>query len=248
MSDNAKIVAIIQARMNSSRLPGKVFNKLAGKPQIFHVCNRLTFSKRITQIVLATTTNPCDDCLCDWAQENKISFYRGDENNVLDRFYGAAKEYGADIVIRITADDPFKDPLVIDSCVDLLVSEGLDFTFNNKPPSFPEGLDTEVFTFTALDRAHSEAESDFDKEHVTQYFYKNPSLFRMQNYAYREDVSNIRLTVDTAEDYRLASLLYDELSKENRIFYLSDILELLERHPEYLEINSSVKRSAMYVK
>ena len=240
--------AIIQARLGSTRLPGKVLKDLNGKPLIYHIINRLKFCKNVDSIVLATTTNPIDDKLVEWCKDNDVCFFRGDENNVLKRYYDAATEYKVDVIVRVTADDPFKDPKVIDSVINLLKSESLDFAFNNCPPSFPEGLDTEVFTYKAIKQAFEAETTDFEKEHVTQYFYHNPDKFKLGNFAYKEDVSNLRLTVDTDKDFELAEKIYEKLSPEGQMFYLDDILSLFNNEPALQTINKGVKRSAMYAK
>ncbi len=240
--------AIIQARLGSTRLPRKVLKDLNGKPLIFHVINRLKFCKQIDSIVLATTTNPIDDKLVEWCKDNDIPCFRGDESNVLKRYYDAATKFKADIIVRVTADDPFKDPKVIDSVINMLKNESLDFAFNNCPPSFPEGLDTEVFTYDAIKKAFEAKTTDFEKEHVTQYFYHNPEKFNLKNFSYKEDISNIRLTVDTDQDFELAEKIYERLTPKEQMFYLDDIISLFNREPALLNINKGVKRSAMYEK
>lgn len=241
-----KIIAIVQARTGSTRYPNKVFAHLANQPLIWHVFNRLSYSKKISNVVLATTTNTNDDSLEAWANDNNISVYRGSENDVLERYFEAAKKFEADIVVRITADDPFKDPEIIDAVIDLLLNEELDFAYNNNPPSFPEGLDTEVFTFKALAQAQQKANDDFEREHVTQYFYRNPTLFKHKNFAYKENISQLRWTLDTPVDFAMATEVYNQLYKPNRIFLMNDILQLLQQHPAIAEMNRDVKRSAMY--
>lgn len=238
--------AIIQARMGSTRLPGKVLKQLNGKPLLANIISRIEKCKKIDQVMVATTTNPNDDKLVDWCLKNQIKCFRGDENNVLKRYYDAATFIHADIVVRITADDPFKDPQIIDAVVDQLQTNQLDFSFNNCPPSFPEGLDTEVFTYSAIKRAYESQTTDFEKEHVTQYFYHNPKDFKMKNYSYNKDISYLRLTVDSEEDFLLAKKIYKVLSPHGEMFYLNDIMQLFEREPELFQINQNVKRSAMY--
>jgi len=242
-----KVVAIIQARCGSTRFPDKVFADICGKPLIWHVVNRLKFSKTIDEIVLATTLNPLDDKLYTWAVANKISIFRGSENNVLNRYYEAAKKYNADIIIRITADDPFKEPFIIDQAVCKLQKENLDFVCNNFPPSFPEGLDIEVFTFHALEVEELNSNSSFEREHVTQYFYHHPPFFKMSNISHLKDLSYLRWTIDTVEDLKMVQQIYFSLYKEkNEIFHMDDILQLIEIHPELTQINANVTRSEMY--
>lgn len=242
------ITAIIQARTGSSRLPGKVFADLSGQPLIWHVVNRLKYSKKIERIVLATTVNPKDDVLEQWAQDNKIDCFRGSENNVLERYYMAAKAYEADVIVRITADDPFKDPVVIDSVIEKLQTEQLDFSFNNNPPSFPEGLDVEVFTMKALETAYRNSTDPYEQEHVTQYFYRNKPMFKQGNFAYEDDISALRWTIDTDKDLEMAAIVYEKLYQPGKIFFFGDILDLFEKQPEISNINSHVEKSAMYKK
>lgn len=240
------VVAIIQARLGSTRYPRKIFADLEGKPLIWHIVNRLKFSKKIDNVVLATTDTKIDDELVTWAEKEGINVFRGSENNVLERFYFTARSYSAKIIVRITADDPFKDPIIIDEVITKLLDENLDFAYNNNPATFPEGLDTEVFTFEALEKAFLTSEDDFEKEHVTQYFYRNRSKFIQSNYAYLKDISYLRWTIDTELDYQMAKKVYNLLYNEKNIFLMDDILKLLNVHPEISKINSTVKRSSMY--
>lgn len=242
------IAAIIQARMGSTRLPGKVLKKLNGKSLIENIVLRVRHCTTVDEILVATTTNKLDDELEQWCFEHQIKCYRGDEKDVLKRYFDAASFINADVIIRITADDPFKDPKVIDAVVKQLIDNNLDFSFNNFPPTFPEGLDTEVFTYEAIKKAMESNTTDFEKEHVTQYFYHNPNDFRMMNYSYTKDVSDIRLTVDSKEDFLLAEEIYSKLAPNGEMFYLEDVLRLMEAHPDLMEINQNVKRSAMYAK
>jgi spore coat polysaccharide biosynthesis protein SpsF len=240
------IVAIIQARVGSTRLPDKVFYELSDKPLIWHVVNRLKISKKLSKIVLATTTNPLDNKLTKWAQENQVDYYRGSESDVLGRYFEAARQFNADIIVRITADDPFKDAPVMDEVIGMMLEHNVDFCFNNKPASFPEGLDIEVFTFRSLQLAYKQAKDPFEREHVTQYFHRNPSLFSMANLAYKENLSHLRWTIDTKADYEMAKNVYDSLYQPGKIFLMQDILHLLEKKPEIALANANVERSAMY--
>ncbi len=240
------IVAIIQARVGSTRFLNKVFAPLVGKPFIWHVVERLKYSRKINKILIATTLNKNDDTLAQWAIDNLIEYYRGSEENVLERFYKAAVFTQARIIVRITADDPFKDATIIDRAIGIMETEDLDFVFNNNPPTFPEGLDTEVFTFKALEEAYKNATEEFDKEHVTQYFYKHPDNFRQRNFENSRNISFLRWTVDTEDDYTMVAKIYDSLYKENSVFLMDDILAFLKKNPEIARINSEVPRSYMY--
>lgn len=240
------IAAIIQARISSTRLPNKVFKQLCGNPLIWHVINRIKHSKKINKIILATTQNEKDDVLVEWAVKNGIEFFRGSENDVLGRYYQAARQYKVDTIVRITADDPFKDHNIIDQVIDLFEEKSLDFAYNNNPPSFPEGLDTEVFSYNALEKAFNNAVDPFEREHVTQYFYRNTSLFSQACLKNPVDLSNLRWTIDTQQDWDMAEIIYNKLYPIKPNFSMFDILELLNSEPYISEINSKVQRSAMY--
>jgi len=238
--------AIIQARTGSTRFPDKVLKELCGKPLIWHIVNRLSESRKIGRIIVATTLNRRDDILEKWAEDNKVSCFRGDENNVLDRYYQTALHYSVDTIVRITADDPFKDPEIIDDVIELFEKEDLDFAYNNHPPTFPEGLDTEVFSFESLEKAWRESTDDFEKEHVTQYFYRNPSKFRQVCLQYKRDLSYLRWTIDTSKDWEMVEEVYKRLFDIKPVFKLNDILELIEKEPYIADINLNVERSLMY--
>lgn len=243
-----KTVAIIQARMSSTRLPGKVLMKLGNKTVLEVIIDRLRHSRFIDEIVVATSTNKNDTAIVQFCMEKKVKYYQGSETNVLNRFYNAAKESNADLIVRVTSDDPFKDPELIDSCIDMLVYNGLDFCANNNPPTFPEGLDVEVFTMSSLFKAEQNSVSDFEREHVTQYFYKNKHLFKQANFANNENYSHYRLTLDTQEDFDLISNLYHTLECEEKLVRVDELIDHLNKNPSLLEKNKNVKRSQMYSK
>lgn len=241
------VVAIIQARCGSTRFPNKVFADICGKPLIWHVINRLKFAKTINRIVLATTTNPHDNKLFEWAIQNSIDVFRGSENDVLNRYYSAAKLYKADVIVRITADDPFKEPIIIDKAVSTLLNEEADFVCNNFPPTFPEGLDVEVFTFKTLEIGEKSSRDSFEREHVTQYLYRNSSLFKIVNVLNDENLSYLRWTIDTEKDFLMAKKVYSLLyNGDNQIFHMNDILALIDLQPEISTMNVDVVRSDMY--
>jgi spore coat polysaccharide biosynthesis protein SpsF len=242
------ITAIVQARMNSSRLQGKVLLEFSGNTLLGHILERISFSRLISKIVVATTTNPADDQLVAWLKQRGYVVFRGSETDVLNRYYEAAKANKAQHIARITSDDPFKDPEVIDSVANMYLSQGLDFAYNNKPPSFAEGLDTEIFSFSALEQAEHTAKDPFEREHVTQHFYRNPDKFRQKNFSSLKDYSHLRWTIDTAEDLDMAKEVYKHLYKPGKVFLARNILDLLEKHPEIALINQGVKRSDMYKK
>ncbi|PKP60159.1 MAG: acylneuraminate cytidylyltransferase [Candidatus Altiarchaeales archaeon HGW-Altiarchaeales-2] len=242
------IVAIIQARTSSTRLPGKVFLKLKGKLLIWHVFNRISYSKYINEFVLCTSTDKSDDELENFAKISGIKCFRGSLNNVLERFYFAAKKYQADIIVRVTADDPFKDPKVVDKAIKILMENDFDYVSNTIKPTYPEGLDIEVFTFEALEMAYKEAKLHSEKEHVTPYIWKNDKTFNICNFVNKNNISNLRFTLDYEEDFKLTEIIYDELYRDWNIFYLEDILNFLSKNPEITKINSKFIRNEGYIK
>ena len=241
-----KIVAIIQARINSSRLPNKVLHDLSGKSLLEHVVLRLKPSKKINKIVVATTTRLHDDQIEDLCKRLEIDCYRGSETNVLERYFEASELFKADIIIRITADDPFKDYRIIDNAIDILIEKKLDFVCNNNPPTFPEGLDVEVITFEALKNSYLNATTDFQREHVTQYIHQNQSKYKIYNIQNASNLSDYRWTIDTLEDLTFARKVYDKLYVNNKIFLTEQILALLQNEPALQLINANVAKSDMY--
>ena len=239
--------AIIQARCGSTRFPNKVFALIDGKPLLWHVVNRLKYATKIDDIIVATTISEKDDKIEEWCKENNVHCFRGSEENVLNRYYSASEAFPSDYVVRITADDPFKEPKVIDAVVTKLMEEGYDHVTNNLPPSFPEGLDCEAFKKSALDRSEREAETAFEREHVTQYIYHHPEIFKIGNVSNPENLSYLRWTVDKDVDFEMVKAVYAHRNPANKgILLMDEILDILKAYPEIEKINSEVERSAMY--
>lgn len=238
--------AIIQARLGSSRLPGKIFLPLAGNPLLWHVVDRVSQTKMIDKIVVATSQSPQDDCVETWARQNGLHWYRGSEQDVLARYYHTATCFKAENIVRITADDPFKDPEVIDRVIELYQEGGYDFAYNTKPATFPEGLDVEVFSIGSLEAALQDTKDPYDREHVTPYLYRYPHRFLQGNLTNDPDLSFLRWTIDTPADYQMAANIYDKLYGNGNLFLMQDILDFLEENPKMIEINQNIKRSAMY--
>lgn len=239
--------AIIQARCGSTRFPNKVFALIDGKPLLWHVVNRLKYATKIDDIIVATTVSEKDDKIEEWCKENNVHCFRGSEENVLNRYYSASEAFPSDYVVRITADDPFKEPKVIDAVITKLIEEGYDHVTNNLPPSFPEGLDCEAFKKSALDRSEKEAETAFEREHVTQYIYHHPEIFKIGNVSNSENLSYLRWTVDKDVDFEMVKAVYAHRNPTNKgILLMDEILEILKANPEIEIINSEVERSAMY--
>lgn len=239
--------AIIQARCGSTRFPNKVFADIDGKPLLWHVVNRLTYAKTINKIVVATTTSSKDNRIEKWCKENNVSCFRGSEEDVLNRYYCASVAFPSDVVVRITADDPFKEPAIIDAVVNKLIDESYDHVTNNFPPSWPEGLDCEAFRFSALEISEKTTHDKFEREHVTQYIYHNSDKFRIGNVESEKNLSHLRWTIDKEADYNMVKAIYAKRNPNNKgILLMEEILEILNSYPEISEINSSVERSAMF--
>ncbi|MCI8376138.1 MAG: NTP transferase domain-containing protein [Lachnospiraceae bacterium] len=244
-----RINAIIQARCGSTRFPDKVFAEIDGKPLLWHVIDRLRYAKMIDDIIVATTTNLRDSVIEDWCQKEEIKCFRGSEDDVLNRYYSASVSFPSDIIVRVTADDPFKEPSVIDLVIKKLCEEGKDFVTNNFPPSYPEGLDCEAFTFKVLETMEKSAHDTFEREHVTQYVYHNPDKFKIGNVVAEQQLSTYRWTIDNQEDYDMVKSIYAARSHESKgLLLMDEILEILKANPEIARINSHVKRSTMYQK
>ena len=247
MVETMKINAIVQARCGSTRFPNKVFADINGKPLLWHVISRLGYSEHIDNIIIATTVNKKDDIIEAWCCSEGIKCFRGSENDVLNRYYSASVAYPSDIIVRVTADDPFKEPAVIDKVISKLLDEKLDLATNNFPPSFPEGLDCEAFTFKVLEMMEKATQDSYEREHVTQYVYHNPDKFKIGNVVSDIPLSSYRWTIDNQEDYDMVKTIYTKRKRgSNDILLMREILEILKENPEIAQINSSVKRSAMY--
>jgi spore coat polysaccharide biosynthesis protein SpsF len=227
-----RITAIIQARMGSTRLPGKSLADIHGKPLLERVIERTRASRRIGEIIVATTTEPADFELCRFAARCGAIWFRGGVDDVLDRTYRAAQRYHAEIIVRITADDPLKDPAVIDRVVDaLLAGPGFDYASNTIEPTFPLGLDAEAFPFSTLERAWCEATDPYDREHVTPYIRRRPDLFRLASVRHSRDLSALRWTIDYPRDLEFARAVYARLDR-GAVFGMAETLALLEAEPE----------------
>ncbi len=244
------IVAIIQARMGSTRLPGKMLEKIGEKTVLEYLVTRILRATTLSAVVVATTDRPEDDAIAAIAEKCGATCFRGSEHDVLDRYYKAAKRAKADTVVRLTGDCPFMDPSLVDRVVRVYLKnkKSADYVSNVHPPTFPDGMDVEVFSFTALERAWKEAKLASEREHVTPFLYNHPELFRTKNVYANTDTSAIRLTVDTAEDLALARKIHRALSEKKESFGLQDILTLLKWHPELTEMNRHYRRNEGYTK
>lgn len=234
--NTSPVVAIIQARTGSTRLPRKVLRPLRGEPMLARMLERVKAARTLDAVVVATTDKIEDDAIAALAGQCSVSVFRGDERDVLDRMYRAAQEAHAVIVVRLTGDCPLIDPAVIDEVVKEFREEGVDYI--GTPSNYPEGLDTEVFTFAALERAWQEGKLPSEREHVTPYIKNHPELFRCGSWrSGAEDYSHLHWSVDTEADFRFVSAVYDDLYKNGAIFHMNDILALMHEMPELQELN-----------
>jgi spore coat polysaccharide biosynthesis protein SpsF len=239
-------VAIIQARLGSTRLPGKVLLDLAGRPMLERVVSRVRRAGTIDRVLVATTVEDRDRPLVEMCDELGVDVWRGSENDVLDRYRGAAAATGAGTVVRITSDCPFIDPGVIDRVVGAFraAAPAVDYASNIAPVRcWPRGLDTEVFSFAALDRAWREDRDPALREHVTPYIYRHPETFRLLNVTMDADASVHRWTVDTPEDFALAAAVYDRFGHDR--FSWREALDLVEREPALSALNAHVEQKVL---
>ncbi len=236
------IVAIIQARVGSTRLPGKVLKDVCGRPILWHMVNRLKFSKKIDGVILAIPDSAENDELEYFAKGLKLPCFRGSEENVLSRYYRAATEFGGEVIVRVTSDCPLIDPRVTDIVIEAHLNSGADYTSNGVEWGFPRGLDTEALNFTTLKKTYEEANQDYEREHVTPYIYQHPELFNIQFVEASGKLRrpDLRLTVDTEEDLRLIREIFRRLYHNGKIFYTEDVIDLLDKHPELVAINAHV--------
>ena len=242
------MLAILQARCSSSRLPGKVLKPILGQAMIARHIERLRRSQRISQLLVATSTEPSDDPLAKLCSELKVSCFRGSLDDVLDRFYQAAKAFPSEHLLRLTGDCPLADPNVIDRCIEFHLAGGYDYTSNALQASFPDGLDVEVFRFKCLEDAWTEARLPSEREHVTPFIHCHPARYRIGHYRQARDLSWLRWTVDREEDFQLVEAVYNALYPSNPAFTTADILALLARRPELAGINADLTRNEGYLK
>lgn len=240
------IGAIIQARMSSTRLPGKVLMDIAGQAMLWHVVNRVRQATLVDDVLVATSEGAADDPVVAFCEQEGIPCFRGSEDDVLARYYGAAKSMDAEVIVRITADCPLVDPGVVDDVIECYVEGDYDYVSNLNPPTFPDGLDTEVFSFDALVRARHEAKWRSEREHVTPYIRKHPELFCIGNVTCGQDLSDMRWTVDEPQDLAFVRTVYEHLKSLSS--GMAEVLDVLKQHPELMGINVDIGRNEGYQK
>ncbi len=238
-----KVVAIIQARMTSTRLPGKVLLDLAGRPMLDRVATRVRRARLLTSVGVATSTDSTDDAIDDFCAAAKIPCVRGSLDDVLGRYYLAMSRWDADVVVRITADCPLVDPDMIDLAVESLGSD-IDYVSTELPlPTYPRGLDVEVIAAAALSRAWEADRDPVSREHVTPYLYRHPQLFRLRGIPNPVDYSHHRWTVDTAEDMELVQRIYRAFGRDD--FKWLEVIELLAGRPDLVLLNQHVRQNVV---
>jgi spore coat polysaccharide biosynthesis protein SpsF (cytidylyltransferase family) len=241
-----KNLAIIQARMSSTRLPGKVLLPLSDKPVLEHVIQRVRNCKLVDKVVVATTIHDSDDIIEDWCKKNNFEYYRGSLEDVLDRFYKVASQFKAENILRITADCPVIDSGIIDEVIEKY-HEG-NFDFYGLSGEFPDGLDCTMFSFKALETAWKNSKLQSEREHVGPYMVNHPELFAIGGYEKFKNLGHLRLTLDDPRDYQLLSTIFNKLHDIDNFFNHEMIINLLNESPELLKINSEIIRNEGYAK
>ncbi len=236
-----RVVVIVQARMTSTRLPGKVMMEVLGKPLLGYELERVARAEKVSRIAVATTTNATDDIVARYVESLGYGVWRGPEDDVLERCHAAAEAFEAEIVVRLTADCPLIDPVVVDRVIDALGDN--DYASNTlERRTFPRGLDTEAFTRGALEKAWAEAVLPPEREHVTPYLYSHPELFRLKGVFNETDLSHHRWTVDTVEDFALIRSILEGIYPFNPIFLLKDIVNFMDDNPVLFKVNSHIRQ------
>lgn len=240
------ILCIVQARVSSSRLPGKVLKPILGKPMILHELERLRHSKRIDKIVLATSREKSDDELAKIVAASGVEVYRGSLEDVLDRYYQCAKRYQPEHVVRITGDCPVIDWRIVDMVIETHLKGKNDYTITAE--QFPDGLDTEIFRFSTLERARKEAMLPSEREHVTPYIRNHTEFFKLGQVDFKQGFDSMRWTVDEPQDFEFIKQVYEALYPSKSDFEMNDILQLLKQRPEMRVINQGFQRNAGLLK
>jgi spore coat polysaccharide biosynthesis protein SpsF len=235
-----RTIAVIQARMSSTRLPGKVLKPICGKPMLQWQLERVAACRLLDMVIVATSNEPSDDPLEALCLSLGVPCFRGSLNDVLGRFHGAAVAHGpATHVVRLTGDCPLTDPALVDACVALHIANGADYTSNGLVRTYPDGLDVEVMTFAALERAGREATTPFQREHVTPFINLQPQLFAQDVLRTTQNLELLRWTVDNPADFIFAERVFTELLPVKPAFSWLDVLQLVTEKPEIAAINSA---------
>jgi len=240
-----RVNAIIEARMGSTRLPGKTLLPIVGKPAIELLIERLRYSRKINDIIVATTIKSEDDVIEKFCHENDTECFRGSAEDVLNRVYSAAKKYITDVVVDVTGDCPLLDPWLIDECIDILLKSDDDYLSNFIKQSYPPGIDVQIFTFRVLEEINHLAEDERFREHVTLYILKHPEKYKLHNITAPPKLCypDWHLEIDEDKDYELIKKIYESLYLKNPEFTTLDIINLLKENPHWISINKNVERN-----
>lgn len=234
-------IAIIQARMSSTRLPNKVLLTIKNKPLLWYVITRCKWAKKIQNVIVATSTDRSDDPIKKFCRNEKIPIIRGPLENVLERYYLSAIRHESDVIVRITGDCPLIDGTLLDLGLTKFFEEKTDYLSNITIRTFPRGFDFEIFTFEALETTYNNAKDIPEKEHVTPYIYRNnPGMFRIADFTQPTDKSKYRITVDTPEDFELIKILIEKYHADSKNY--KEIISLLDKHPEISRINQHIEQ------
>ncbi len=242
------ILAVLQARSSSSRLPGKVLKPILGKPMLERQIERILRASKIDKLVVATSDDSGDDVIAQMCQKIGVDCFRGSLDDVLDRFFQAARPHRPDHVVRLTGDCPLADPSVIDAAIQFAIEGKYDYASNTLQPTYPDGLDVEVCRFDKLEQVWRSATMKSQREHVTPYFYQNPHLFKLGSLTRQPDLSALRWTVDNADDFALITSVFESLYPGNPAFGTNEVLAYLNSRPELSKLNSSYARNEGYQK
>jgi spore coat polysaccharide biosynthesis protein SpsF len=243
MKKASRIVATIEARMGSTRLPGKVLKPAVGKPMLELMVERLRRVPSLDGIVIATTVNPADAAIADLAQRLGVGCHRGSEDDITARLLGAAGEHAIDILVETTGDCPLIDPASIERCIEVYCASGVDYVSNILERTYPIGMDTQVFSAAVLADVARRTNDPVEREHGSLFIYRHPEIYSLKNVSAPVEFTDprLRLTLDTPEDYALISRIFDDLYPAKPAFDLADIMALLRAHPDYRALNAEVK-------
>ena len=244
-----KVVCLVQARVGSTRLPGKILKEICGKTILHHEIDRLKKCKEIDEIVIATTDKEDDDKIVNEAKKLSVKYFRGSENDVLSRFYYAAKENNADIIVRVTSDCPCIDFEILDKMLiyfkDKYKEKQIDYLSNTINRTYPRGYDIEIFTFSALEKSYINAEKEYEREHVTPYIYDKTNNFLKLSFENTEDYSKYRVTLDTIEDFIVIKNIFENLYYKNPYFKLNDVVQYLNNNLHIVDINKHIEQKKL---
>ncbi len=238
-----KIIAIVQARSSSRRFKNKVILPILDRPMILRLLDRLTKSKRLDDIIIATSTESSDDLLSNIVTNSGYNIYRGELQDVLARYYHCSKAAKADVIVRVTGDCPLIDPVIVDNVIKFHLDSKADYTSNALDPTFPDGFDTEVINYSVLKELHQTMTKAVDREHVTHGLYSTDNHYLISSYRSDFDYSHYRLTVDYKEDFELINILFSHLQTSEYTFTYQQIINFLNSNPQYLLLNKQYSRN-----